>query len=50
MPEAKGFKKADFAAAMERLLSLKVIECDAELWRGPDRKTRRGIRLVEGGE
>lgn len=50
MPEAKGLKKADFAAAMERLLSLGRIECDAELWRGPDRKTRRGIRLVEGGE
>ena len=50
MPEAKGLKKADFAAAMERLLSRKVIECDAELWRGPDRKPRRGIRLVEGGE
>jgi RecA-family ATPase len=49
MPEAKGMKRADFAAAMERLLSLKVIECDAELWRGPDRKPRRGIRLVEGG-
>lgn len=48
MTEAKGFKKADFAAAMERLLSLKRIECDAELWRGPDRKPRRGIRLVEG--
>lgn len=50
MPEAKGMKRAEFAAAMERLLSLKVIECDAELWRGPDRKPRRGIRLVEGGE
>lgn len=50
MPEAKGLKKADFAAAMERLLSRKVIECDADLWRGPDRKPRRGIRLVEGGE
>lgn len=48
MPEAKGLKKPDFAGAMERLLSLKVIECDAELWRGPDRKARRGIRLVEG--
>lgn len=50
MPEAKGLKKADFAAAMERLLSLGRIECDAELWRGPDRKPRRGIRLVEGSE
>lgn len=50
MPAAKGLKIADFAAALERLLSLKVIECDAELWRGPDRKFRRGIRLVEGGE
>lgn len=50
MPEAKGMKKADFEAAMERLLSLKAIECDAELWRGDDRKPRCGIRLVEGGE
>lgn len=50
MPEAKGRKKADFAAALERLLSRQVIECDAELWRGPDRKPRRGIKLVEGGE
>lgn len=50
MPEAKSMKRMDFASAMERLLSLKVIECDAELWRGPDRKPRRGIRLVEGGE
>jgi hypothetical protein len=50
MPEAKGLKKADFAAAMVRLLSLKVIEYDADLWRGPDRKPRRGIRLVDGGE
>lgn len=50
MPEAKGLKKPDFAIAMERLLSLKVIECDAELWRDQHRKSRRGIRLVEGGE
>lgn len=50
MPEAKGVKKADFEAAMERLLTLGAIELDAELWRGPDRKPRRGIRLVEGGE
>lgn len=50
MPEAKGMKKPEFEAAMERLLSLKVIECDAELWRGQDRKPRRGVRLVEGGE
>jgi RecA-family ATPase len=50
MPDAKGMKRAEFEAAMNRLLSLKVIECDAELWRGPDRKPRRGIRLVKGGE
>lgn len=48
MPEAKGYKKADFAAAMERLLTLETIELDTELWRGPDRKPRRGIRLREG--
>lgn len=50
MPEAKGMKRADFAAAMERLLTIEAIELDAELWRGPDRKPRRGIRLVEGGK
>lgn len=50
MPAAKGMKKPEFEAAMERLLGLKAIECDADLWRGDDRKTRRGIRLVEGGE
>lgn len=50
MPAAKGMKRADFEAALERLLGLNVIECDAELWRGPDRKPRSGIRLVEGGE
>lgn len=50
MPEAKGIKRADFAAAMERLLSRNVIECNAELWRDQHRKPRRGIRLVEGGE
>jgi hypothetical protein len=35
---------------MERLLGIKAIECDAELWRGTDRKIRGGIRLMEGGE
>ncbi len=50
MPAAKGMKKPEFEAAMERLLGTKAIECDAELWRGTDRKIRRGIRLVEGGK
>lgn len=50
MPEAKGTKRADLAAAMERLLSIEAIELDAELWRGRDRKFRRGIRLAEGGK
>ncbi|MDC8753324.1 AAA family ATPase [Erythrobacter sp. sf7] len=49
MPAAKAMKKPEFEAAMERLLGLNIIECDADLWRGDDRKTRRGIRLVEGG-
>ncbi|TRD10907.1 AAA family ATPase [Erythrobacter insulae] len=49
MPEAKGFGKADFAAAMERLLTIGAIELDAELWRDEHRKPRRGIRLVESG-
>lgn len=50
MPAAKGHKKDDFAAAMERLLTLGAIELDADLWRGDDRKARRGIRLLEGDE
>jgi RecA-family ATPase len=50
MPEAKGHTKANFAAAMERLLTIGTIELDAELWRDEHRKPRRGIRLVEGGE
>jgi RecA-family ATPase len=50
MPAAKGMKKPEFEAAMERLLGIKAIECDAELWRGTDRKIRGGIRLMEGGE
>lgn len=50
MPAAKGMKKPEFEAAMERLLDLNIIECDADLWRDNYRKPRRGIRLVEGGE
>lgn len=44
MVDGKGWKRADFAAAMERLLHMGVIEVDAELWMGPDRHPRRGIR------
>jgi hypothetical protein len=50
MPEAKGINSLDFVAAIKRLLTIGAIELDAELWRGPDRKPRRGIRLVEIGE
>ena len=48
MPEAKGMKKPEFEAAMERLLTIGAIELDAELWRDDHRKARRGIRLVGG--
>jgi RecA-family ATPase len=50
MPEGKGFKANAFAAAMERLLSLGKIELDADLWPGPNRHPKRGIRETLGGE
>lgn len=43
MPEAKGVKAKDFAAAMERVLSTGKIRLDAELWPGSDRHKKRGI-------
>jgi len=48
MPEAKGIKVAGFAAAMERLLHLGRIELDADLWPGPNRHPKRGIRATDG--
>ena len=50
MPEAKGMKKPEFEAAMERLLTIGAIDLDAELWRDAHRKPKCGIRLVEGGK
>lgn len=48
MTEAKGIKKEGFAAALERLLYLKHIELDADLWDGSNRHKKRGIRSTEG--
>ena len=47
MTEAKGIRSKGFAAAMERLLHLGVIELDAELWADKHRHSKHGIRLVE---
>lgn len=46
MTEAKGIKKAGFAAAMERLLAAKKIELDCDLWIGANRHPKRGIRAA----
>lgn len=43
-PEAKGIKRAGFAAAMERLLHLGKIELDCDLWPGANRHPKRGIQ------
>jgi len=47
MPEGKGIKKREFAAAMERLIHLGKIKLDTELWRDAHRKAKRGIRATE---
>lgn len=47
MPEGKGIKWPEFAAAMERLLHLNQIELDCELWTGSNRHPKRGIRAAE---
>ena len=48
MREAKGMKKPEFEAAMERLLTIGAIELDVELWRDAHRKPKCGIRQVGG--
>lgn len=48
MPESKGHKKEAFAAAMERLLHIGMIELDADLWSDNHRHMKRGIRVREG--
>lgn len=46
MTEGKKYTAKAFAAAMERLLHLGRIELDAELWQGPNRHWKTGIRQV----
>lgn len=46
MVEGKGTPKVAFERAMQRLVSAGVIEFDAELWSGPNRHPKRGIRRV----
>lgn len=47
MTEGKGLSVKAFAGAMERLLYLGEIELDAELWKGPNRHQKTGIRAVD---
>lgn len=47
MPEAKGVKVKAFKAAMERLLHLKQITLDAQLWQDSHRHWKYGIKAVE---
>ena len=47
MPEARGMKQAAFAAAMERLISLGNIVLDEQLWRGPNRVMKQGIKRAQ---
>lgn len=46
MPEAKGSKREDLTAAMDRLFRIGRIE-RAELWRGSDRKIVSGLRETQ---
>lgn len=43
MPAGKGVSKHDFALAMERLLGMKTIAVDQNLWVGKDRHTVTGV-------
>ncbi len=47
MPEGRGFKQEAFARAMERLLHLRKIEIDADLWQRSNRVWKRGIRRTD---
>lgn len=44
MTEAKGVKFGGFEAAMERLLHIRKIELDVDLWPGANRHHKHGIR------
>lgn len=46
MTTGKGLKQAAFEGAMERLFHLQQIE-EGDLWKGSDRKPKRGLRLKE---
>lgn len=47
MVEGRGFKPAEYAAAMERLLHLGQIELNKPLWQDAHRHWKQGIRLAE---
>jgi len=47
MPEGKGYGKAAFERAFERLLAIGAIELDVKLWQRENRAWKYGIRAVE---
>ncbi len=47
MPEAKGTNRYGFERAFERLLHIGAIELDRQLWQGPNRHWKMGIRAAE---
>lgn len=47
LPEGKGYGKAAFERALERLLAIGVIELDAKLWQRENRAWKYGIRAVD---
>jgi RecA-family ATPase len=47
MPEGKHLPEKAYARAMERLISLGHIQLDRELWRGPNRVMKQGIKASE---
>lgn len=47
MPEGRGYGKAAFERAFERLLAIRAIELDAKLWQRENRAWKYGIRAVE---
>lgn len=47
MPEGRKYPEKAYAEALERLLHLNVIALNQPLWRGSNRVTKLGIKLVE---
>ncbi len=47
MPASRGLREDAFARAMERLINLGAIELEANLWKGPNRHWKTGIKAAE---